>query len=391
MRNIFLILIFCTIKLCSFAQINPLKVYFLRVSLKNAPFKSLTLLDYNLDLHQNVLIKGKSIGSFNWEFKIPDSVVENSENMILIVPDKDTIINAYHQIKFISKIKNNEISLVNIGIQDEINYIEAEYKQQILFENENVSAYLGLADSVVLGNLVNNEFFLSLKNDSSDITIRSKSPYYSWFYNNNQANEISYSDYLSSYLIHAKNYPNSKYLISSLARNLNKYKNRQDILNIYQNFSKKNRDSKWGKRIELFLSSKIENILFMDLATGREESILRDFSEYKLVIFSASWCIPCIKEIPLLKKLYADLGKEINFTFVSLDYEKDVKKFQEILDKNKIPWRSLYAYKNLDFVRDFFSINSIPHSLLIHADGNIDVIDVRKEEIQKKLYSLVEQ
>ena len=386
MRKLIFITILCFFSHSLYSQSSSNKQYKLSVTLHNAPFSSLALLDYR-DSH-NVIIEGNSIGQFKWEFTISDSLVANSENMMLIVPNKDTVANAYHQISFIRDFKDKKTSLVNIGIQDETNYIEATYQRQTLFENQNVADFLGVTDSVIHGNLISNDFNLSLKNDSADIKIRSINPFYSWFYGDNVEQRASYSDYLSSYIELAKTYPDSRYLITNLARNLNKYKSHQDVNNIYQNFSKKNRDSKWGKKIELFLSDKLENISFMNLVSKRTETVLQDSSAYNLLIFSASWCIPCIEEIPLLKKLHHTLKKDIRFTFISMDNEKGAKAFQDILIKNDIPWRTLYAYKDIDRVSAFFSIKSIPHTLLIYPDGHMEVMDVRKEEIQKKLSSL---
>ncbi|WP_435523487.1 TlpA family protein disulfide reductase [Chryseobacterium indoltheticum] len=41
-----------------------------------------------------------------------------------------------------------------------------------------------------------------------------------------------------------------------------------------------------------------------------------------LVIFWASWCGPCRQEIPLLKKVYSESNKEIEFVSVSIDNDK---------------------------------------------------------------------
>jgi len=383
MRIFFSVIIFCLLASPAFCQPAKPKEYSLSVSLNNAPFGSLALLDYSTG--RNVIIRGIPAGKYRWEFKIPDSIVENSENMMLIVPDKDTSANAYHQVKFIRE--DTKTSLVNIGIQGRKNYIEANYMTQNLFREENVASFLGLVDSLVLGNLISNDFSLSVKKDSSDITIRSADPFYSWFYSDSQK-KITYNDYLSSYITLAKTYPDSRYLIGSLARNLNQYKTRADVDSIYRNFSKKLKSSVWGKRIALFLSDEIQSMTLLNLQSGKSEKLIRDQKKYNLLIFSASWCIPCIEEIPVLKKLYGLVSQKVEFTSVSLDREKDIKAFEKILLGNKVPWRSLYAHKSLARVRDFFGITSIPYTLLFYPDGRVEAMDVRNTEMQKKLLSL---
>ena len=68
-----------------------------------------------------------------------------------------------------------------------------------------------------------------------------------------------------------------------------------------------------------------------------------------LLNFWATWCPPCIKEIPALQKLKKEFGSGLEIFFISVDsnFEKVVPKF---LKKNK--------FLTLDFFCNFFSINS---------------------------------
>lgn len=384
MRKIILVVLFCSIALYSFSRGNSSKEYRLLVNLKNAPFSSLYLLDYRVS--HNFKIKGKHTGQFKWEFTIPDSIVENSEFMMLIVPEKDSTTNAYHQVRFTNVSKNIKTTITNIGIQDKTNYIEGEYTGATLFKNENIALFLGEPDSLITGNLICDDFSLSLKNDSSDITVRSIDAYYSWF--DDGDHKLSYTEHVNSYTNLAKRYPNSRYLMTYLALNLVRFKSRQDVKKIYENFSKDLKNSKWANRIEQYLSNNFQNIKLINLDSKNVEPLVQDSSKYNLIIFTASWCRPCIEEIPLLKELHKNLGKSINFTYISMDREKDLKTFQSILVKNKIPWRSLYAYKDLERVTDLFSVQSIPLSLLIYPDGHTEAMDIRKVEVQKKLSML---
>lgn len=375
---------FCVVSLHAYSQVQPSKQSKLIVQLKNAPFNSLALLDYR-DFH-NVAIIGKQIGESKWEFTVPDSIIDNSEFMMLIVPHKDTVANAYRQVRFNTEFKNRKNTIVNFGIQEKTTYLNAEYKGKEIFENDNIASFLGRTDTVITGNLICDDFNLSLKNDSSDITVRSIDPYYAWFDGGN--NKLSYEDNLKFYIKMAKDYPDSKYLLTSLSQNLSRFKNRQDIKMIYQTFSDKHKNTKWARRIELFLSDKFYNISLINVDTKKIEPLVQDSSKYTLVIFSASWCGPCKEEIPLLKELYKNLKARFNFTYISVDYEKRVKAFQDVLIKYNIPWRTLYAYQDLNRVEDLFSVKSIPRTCLFYPDGHMEVIDVRNKENQKKLYLL---
>lgn len=379
---------FCLVSLNAYSQVQTSKQSKLIVQLRNAPFSSLDLLDYREG--KDVIIKGNQIAQFKWEFIIPDSIMVNTKNMLtLFVPQKDTVANAYRQVRFISEFKTKKIVIANIGIPDDISYIEGEYVGNTLFKKENVASNMGIRDSIIIGDLICDDFKVSMKNDSSDITVRTIDPYYTWFDGGN--NQLSYEDNLQFYIKLAEKYPDSRYLMSYLSQNLSRLKTRQDVRKIYEKFSKKQKNTKWSARIEHFLSDNFYNISLINLNSKNLEPLVQDSSKYNLIVFIASWCGPCKEEIPLLKELYKNLKTRFNFTYVSMDYEKRIKAFQDLLVKNDIPWRTLYAYKDLQKVGDLFSVKSIPRSVLFYPDGHMEVMDVRDKENQKKLYNLIKR
>src|SRR5690606_40070552 len=71
----------------SYSQPTEIKSYKLYVNLDKAPFDSLYLHDYTED--RNILISGKKIKEFTWEITVPDSIVSNSEHMVLLASPYD--------------------------------------------------------------------------------------------------------------------------------------------------------------------------------------------------------------------------------------------------------------------------------------------------------------
>ena len=93
-------------------------------------------------------------------------------------------------------------------------------------------------------------------------------------------------------------------------------------------------------------------------------------SENKVVLinFWATWCPPCIAEMPSLHKLYDDYQDKIDFYFVS---NEEVGVLNDFLSKNN------YAFKvHIPKTKypESFNVSSIPRTFLIDKDGNI-VID----------------
>lgn len=382
MRKLMLVGLFYFLVQLSQAQNNAEQTYKLTVTLTDAPFTSLSLRDYR-DLH-NVFFKGENVGDFKWRFIIPDSIVQKSEFMELIVPDRDTILNGYRSVRFVRDIKGVRNFVANIGVQSEDNFIEAKYIKGNLFENENLAPLLGKSDTLIMGNLIVEDFELSLGIENSDIALRSQEPYYAWFDKKNS----TYGEQLKSYMNLAKSYPDSKYLITYLSLNLTRFKTREDVGKVYKYLSPGQKQSKWGKRIKAYLSNDFKNMALQNLKSNKTEPVVLDSSKYNLLIFSASWCGPCIKELPLLKKLHDNLKAKVNFTTISMDYEKKVKAFQQILNENKIDWRTLYAYRDLERVTDLYSVSGIPLTILVYPDGRMERLDVRDKKVQEKLYGL---
>jgi len=384
MQKLLFTILFFAISQHLYAQINSQRDYNLSVTLHNAPFKSLALRDYT-DLH-SVIIKGEQVGEFKWHFKIPDSIVANSTFMELFSPEKDTTANGYHYVRLTITRENRKTTISNIGIQDENNYIEAKYRESKAIENENVANILGITDSIVSGTLILDDFELLVKKDNSDISVRSQDSYYTWFERGD--NNLSYNDNLKFYINLAEKYPDSRYLMTYLSMNLIKFKTRADVKKIYDKFSDRFKKSKWASRIEQYLSSDFKNLQLINLDSKNAEELVQDSSKYSLLIFSASWCGPCIEEMPLLNKLHQQIKGRVNFTTISMDYETKVKVFQDLLSKNEITWRTLYAYKDLERVTDLFTVRSIPLTILVYPDGRMERIDVRDLANQQKLLSL---
>ncbi|SDI31841.1 TlpA family protein disulfide reductase [Winogradskyella thalassocola] len=87
----------------------------------------------------------------------------------------------------------------------------------------------------------------------------------------------------------------------------------------------------------------------------------------------ATWCGPCIAEIPSLKELEKKYhGKNIAFVSTSIDVESAHDKWVKMVNDKELGGIQLIADNNSksQFVTDY-AINSIPRFLLIDPDGNI--------------------
>jgi thiol-disulfide isomerase/thioredoxin len=105
-------------------------------------------------------------------------------------------------------------------------------------------------------------------------------------------------------------------------------------------------------------------VSFVD-ATGKSLT-LNDFrGRYVLLNVWATWCGPCINELPSLVRLQAALPQD---RITVLPARHDVQKVEEFLQRTGIQGLPIYIDREFTTVRAF-SANELPLTVLIDAEG----------------------
>lgn len=102
--------------------------------------------------------------------------------------------------------------------------------------------------------------------------------------------------------------------------------------------------------------------------------------KYVYIDVWATWCGPCIAEIPHLKKVEAKYhGKNIEFVSISVDTDKDYEKWKKMVVSKELGGIQLFADKNWtsDFIKAY-GINAIPRFILIGPDGKVIKADAAR-------------
>ena len=103
-------------------------------------------------------------------------------------------------------------------------------------------------------------------------------------------------------------------------------------------------------------------------------SSLGDFKgKYVYVDVWASWCAPCIKEIPDLKAVEKKFrGKKIEFVSISIDTDRSYDDWKKMVVDKELTGVQLIADKAWDseFIKDY-QIKGIPRYILIDPEGKI--------------------
>ena len=99
---------------------------------------------------------------------------------------------------------------------------------------------------------------------------------------------------------------------------------------------------------------------------GIEENFFNTNKKVILLNFWATWCPPCIKEIPDLQKLKKEFGSELEVFFISVDsnFEKVVPKF---LKKNKFSKLKVFNDQKLT-ISNKLKIKIMPTTIIINKE-----------------------
>jgi len=120
---------------------------------------------------------------------------------------------------------------------------------------------------------------------------------------------------------------------------------------------------------------------------GKEFDLKKMKGKVVLVDFWATWCGPCIAEIPNMESAYKKYhGKGFDIIGVSLDRTDDaIVKFNE---NRKIPWPSINI-EDSRVLADRFGVNAIPFPVLVDANGRVVSLRARGPQLERLLERLL--
>ena len=106
---------------------------------------------------------------------------------------------------------------------------------------------------------------------------------------------------------------------------------------------------------------------------------LKDYAgKVVLIDFWATWCGPCLAEIPNVKSAYEQYH-ERGFEVIAFSVDNDVEALKKFAAEQKFPWAVVTKSDEKDVAdpSEFYSVFSIPCMILVGADGKVLSIDIR--------------
>jgi thiol-disulfide isomerase/thioredoxin len=194
------------------------------------------------------------------------------------------------------------------------------------------------------------------------------------------------------------------YLLYNNFKNIIKNYNQREIKNYFEDFKNVVVDTTFVRKISedyflefLDLKAETENVNLISLSKERKtlDEIIKDYKgKIVYVDFWASWCAPCIKEMPASKEIIKEFGDQnVVVLYISIDnnfddWESALKKLNMIYYKHSM---LAINYPNATFFNNL-NLQSIPRYLIFDEKGSLlhkNAPSPSSDEIEKILKNLI--
>jgi peroxiredoxin len=140
----------------------------------------------------------------------------------------------------------------------------------------------------------------------------------------------------------------------------------------------KNNDARIGKPLDMKFTA----------INGKQIDLAKMKGKVVLIDFWATWCGPCIAELPNVKKTYNKLNQK-GFEIIGISLDSNENSLKRFLKKENMPWPQFFDGKgwNNELAKKY-GIRSIPAMWLVDQEGNLIDTNARsnlEDKVEKLL------
>ncbi len=128
------------------------------------------------------------------------------------------------------------------------------------------------------------------------------------------------------------------------------------------------------------------------MALGDKSIDIDDYAgKFVVVDFFATWCEPCLAEIPRLARHY-DKYRDKGLEIIGISLDGEAGALQQFLDREKLPWPIIHdnAENISERIQMKFGVSSLPTVLLLNKEGTVVSLEARGAELDRLLQMLFE-
>lgn len=354
--------------------------------IKGKKLDSLYLKGYVFGSKDYIIFNGHTKDNSEWVFDIPDSILNAIKYLKLETAPFDLSTKTIKEVKLNGIFNTDTLSTFEFCYDPAMPIIEAEYikteKETIPFLAQDM---LFIEDAISLTDV----FRVNFTRKNSELEIAMKNPTIGFF--QPDFSHEQYKNEINLYKHLVDTTPNSKYLLRRLAMTMDNFQDIKDIESIYERFSMELKCSYIGGIVNRYISDiRFENVKLLNSQTLDMEDVIVDKSKYNLLSFSAFWCGPCRIKIPFLKEINSEMSDVLNIIYISIDEDKTIPNWKNLMVSQQIPWRSLLLEDDKYNILQKYAIQGIPAYLLVYPNERKTVrIKLNNESDKKELLRLI--
>lgn len=168
-------------------------------------------------------------------------------------------------------------------------------------------------------------------------------------------------------------YPFSYFLLDGIYTNKEQF-SEPELKELIALFNDQVQQSVLGRKVNNYLANRVDTDqpypnLKLETADKNSGWIMNNAAKVNMLVFWASWCGPCRKEIPQLKELYTKFqGQGVNMVSISID--ENQANWQKALAQEKMNWQQFIVEKQqIELIQQKFNFSAIPLVILTDSRG----------------------